>query len=225
VAFIKVPDRYRDGLAEIARLSEGSFSEVYEALAKAPRETSSQTELADRVSEEVGSVGRDQVKNLIAALTSLYQVRGRAGVSSEKLATEIYDAIVREGSDLVRKEDAGEFRSRLEKFLGLDSLNVVASKAKELQTDVERAFCEARILTDLRPVFGSTVEAPIAMVIVHTLKLAYHDAATGNHEEIFVALDGGDIEKLKAVLERAEKKAKSLAARLQTAGIKTVEVS
>jgi hypothetical protein len=94
-----------------------------------------------------------------------------------------------------------------------------------LQSDVERAFCDARILTDLRPIFGGEVDAPKAMIIVHTLKLSYHDAATGKHEELFVAIDDEDIEKLKRILERAERKAKSLVSRLQLAGIKTVDLS
>ena len=72
--------------------------------------------------------------------------------------------------------------------MGLDS------KADDLRTEDERVFCTAKILTDLRPVFGSHVEdGPHGMIVVHLLKIGYHSGSEKLHE-FFVSLDSGDSE-------------------------------
>ncbi len=226
MAFLRVPARYRDGIAILAALNDTSFSEVYEALKNAPSATPTYIDLAAKVESEIKALNADEVKKLLAALTSLYRVRDKANVSPEKLAEDLYDAIRKEGGSLVPQENAAAFKSRLGRFLNLAALSVVATKAKELQEDVEKVFCEARILTDLRPVFGSDVSGgPIAMIVVHTLKLSYHEGARGELKEIFIGVDSDDISKLKQILERAESKAKSLTSRLQEAGIKSADLA
>ena len=40
---------------------------------------------------------------------------------------------------------------------------------------MERLFCTAKILTDLRPVFDRVAtDGPAALSVVHTLKLSFH---------------------------------------------------
>jgi hypothetical protein len=108
----------------------------------------------------------------------------------------------------------------------LPSLNVVAVKAKELQMEAERTFCDARVITDLRPVFGGNVaESPTSMVIVHTLKVGYHGTNSARHRELFMSLDADDIAKLKKVLDRAEEKTKTLKSKLDAAGIRSLDLS
>src|SRR5207253_649802 len=86
----------------------------------------------------------------------------------------------------------------------------LATKVYDLSTGDERTFCHARILTDLRPVFGPNLEdGPKAMLVVHHLKLAYH-GDSDKHQEFHISLDADDLETLKKIIERAETKAKSL---------------
>jgi hypothetical protein len=225
LAFLRVPARYRDGIAILAALNNTSFSEVYTALKNAPTELPTYAELATKVEGEIKALNAGDVAKLIGMLTSLYRVRDRSNISPEKMADDLYDAIQKEGGSLVPQQNAAEFKSRLAQFLNLGSLNVVATKAQELQSDVERAFCDARILTDLRPVFGNEISGgPTAMIIVHTLKLRYHEGAKGELKEMYFGIDSDDIAKLKQVLERAEIKAKSLVSRLQDAGIKSADL-
>jgi len=221
---LTIPERFRDGLAAIAVLDDDSFAEVYEALKSVSVETLGQQELANTVANEVRRISAEDTRKIVDVLASLYQLRSRGIVSAEKVASDLYDALKREQSPLLKEQYAADIQNRLTELLSLESLSSVAARAKELQMDVERVFCEARILTDLRPIFGTQVGEPKAMMIIHTLKLGYHDGATGKHEELFVALDNDDIQKLKRVLERAEKKTKSLISTLQTAGIKTVDL-
>ncbi len=97
-------------------------------------------------------------------------------------------------------------------LLGAEAFTLTA-KAQDLQTDDERTFCRARILTDLRPVFGTNIEdGPKGMVIIHLLKLGFHQASERHHDEFYVALDADDLQTLKKVVERAQSKAKILRA-------------
>jgi hypothetical protein len=206
-------------------LSDDAFDEVYTSLLQAPRDVASQKELAAQVSALVTKTDAKEIRNIVEVLTSLRQLRSRTNASAEKVARDVYDALQAEEGSPGLGERADQLKVRLGKSLALETLDILTSKAKELQTDAERIFCEARILTDLRPVFGQEVDSPKAMIVVHALKLAYHDGATGRLEEIFVALDDEDVRRLKLVAERAERKSKSLLSRLEAAGIKTIDPS
>ncbi len=88
------------------------------------------------------------------------------------------------------------------------------SKAKDLQYEHENTFCDARIITDLRPVFDADVKSPpTGMVIAHILKLEYHHC--GKHTEIHIAIDKDDIQNLMYVLGRACEKADTLTGLVQ----------
>ncbi len=157
-------------------------------------------------------------------LTSLYRVRVRANASLQQLAEDVCEALRAEGVMPGEREE--QFKDRLATILAVEALSVVATKAQELRTEFERTFCDARIITDMRPVFGGNVEdAPTAMIIVHTLKLGYHDTNSSEHKELFIALDNEDMGKLAEQLVRASKKEKTLKTRLEAAGIKFVDLS
>jgi hypothetical protein len=225
LAFLKIPPRYKDGIVVLAALNEASFSEVYEALKKAPSALATSADLIANIESEVKTLSSTDTRKLITALTSLLRVREKADVPAETFADELYLVVEKENVSLGPNETADIFKSRLVQFLSLPSLNVVATKAKELLYEVERALCEARILTDLRPVFGSDVSArPMAMMVVYTLKLSYHEGPKGEIKEMFMALDADDIAKLKRMLERAETKTAGLASYLQQAGIKSPDL-
>ncbi len=111
------------------------------------------------------------------------------------------------------EERRASFKERMIRLLGIESLGTFA-KAKDLQAENERTFCDARILTDLRPVFGKSIQdGPKGLVIVHLLKLGYHQDQ-GEHESFFVALDAEDLNTLKAVIERAEIKAEVIKSKI-----------
>ncbi len=77
------------------------------------------------------------------------------------------------------------------------------------------------MLTDIRPVFGVRPEAPQAAVIVHNLRIHYHQG--GAHRDFLVTMDSQDIQDLIDTLERAKVKAENLKVVLATAGIPDIE--
>ena len=106
-----------------------------------------------------------------------------------------------------------QFKRKIVTLMGAGVLGI-ASKIVDLRTEDERVFCTGRILTDLRPVFGSRLEdGPQGMIVVHLLKLSYHSAAD-KHQEFYVSLDSDDLQTLRTLIDRAEAKAKSLSASL-----------
>jgi hypothetical protein len=98
----------------------------------------------------------------------------------------------------------------------------VTTKALDVLTSQDRVFYSARILTDLRPVFNESGDAIEAAVIIHNLCIHYgHD---DDHWDFYVALDTSDIQSLRDVLDRADKKAGSVEELLRRSGVSYLDV-
>lgn len=141
-------------------------------------------------------------------LYTLYYIRDLSGVSHSTFLDDLMDSISRSRGLKPTAKEAPKLRSLLEKVLSVSSLNTI-SKAARLQRDAERLYCTAKILSDIRPVFGSDPKArPEGAVLTHTLKLGYHEGK--EHREFHVVLDSDDLEALADVLGRARSKDKTL---------------
>jgi hypothetical protein len=113
-----------------------------------------------------------------------------------------------------------QFEARLTQFMSITTL-AQAAKGDILMYEHERTVYALRILTDARPIFGDSAEAPPeAIEIMHMLKIAFHRGS--QHEEEFFALDELDLAELRRVVERAELKARSLRAALKRTGMKVL---
>jgi hypothetical protein len=219
-----VPERYRAGFSTVIKLSDASFDELASALQRAPSFANAK-ELAAWVSPEAKSVSASDISRVIEAFTSLYRVRLRLETSPERIVRDVIGSIREEDDpDLqITDENRSSVTDRLAKLLAMESLNVIETKAQELKSEYQHEFCDVRIFTDLRPVFRSNVaDAPDTMLLVHMLKLGYHDSHEGRHREFYVSLDANDLGSLKAAIERAETKSKSIKASLASAGMKTI---
>ena len=209
MATLRIPDDYQAGLACILKLADASVSQLAEAIRQAPP-TAKLPEIISVVAPEVPDLSGEQLSDILATLFSLYIVRGQADVSLKRFVDDLIEAMRATGRDdlMVPPEQSSAIKERLARLLDIEPLNTF-SKAVGLRGDHQRTFCDARILTDLRPVFGQDPSAPpVGAVIVHNLKLEYHES--GDHKEFFLALDSDDIETLIEALERARIKSKSL---------------
>lgn len=220
---LRIPEKYRPGLAVLSAMSDETFETLVVTLNTAPAPPRGQEELTAWVSSKVAGLSQSDIKRLIETLASLYRLRVRATVKVETLAVDVAEAVSK-NTDLKAPSDL--LKNRLVRLLSIGSLNLVDAKAKELQLEAEHMFCDARIITDLRPVFGSNVQdSPEAMIIVNTLKLGYHDSGEQQHAEIYFALDSDDISKMIDVLKRAQDKAKTLKQKLDSVGIRAIDFS
>lgn len=155
-------------------------------------------------------------EEILETLRELSVTHLMADVSVDQFAQDVVSAmarqrVVRPGFNRVA------FEKRLVALLNVGPL-IVSSKAHNIKHEYEKVFGSARVLTDIRPVFGQT-EADVAGVMVtHTLKLIYR-VELGEYREIYIAMDNADLVSLRKVLDRADLKKKHLEEIIQKAAL------
>jgi hypothetical protein len=218
---LNIPERLRLGVSKIRRLDERTVQEIKKALDKAGEEPSLKDSAGIEISRDpdavaiaavrsVASLNLAEFAQIAESLAGLYTAKSMRDVPLEEFLDSVSDAMENLSQEELRvpHSEREQFKDKLRPLLSSEFFSIVA-KAYDLVTE-ERTFCSARILTDLRPVFGLRVEdGPQAMVVMHTLKLVYHEGSK-RHEEFFVALDADDLKTLRKLVDRAEAKAETL---------------
>jgi hypothetical protein len=149
---------------------------------------------------------------ILRVLSSLYLTRPVTQSIDKFVDQEVFPALERAGAFASESADAQrqKLRSFLVAALSFERTLGTAAKAGDILTEHERIFVTARIVTDLRPIFHVDVkEKPDAAVIIHTLKITQRDHS-GNHADLYFALDHNDLLVMKDLIERALKKENTL---------------
>ena len=219
---LRIPDRQAPHLAEFLRLSPTDLAVLVQTLREeAPR--LALTNLTEAIATRL-SVDRERIDAIVGMLAGLEVVKEGDDLPVKEFVAELRAAMEASGREDLQTSDWSAFEQAMESALSEDSALALSTKALGVMQDHARIFCSGRVLTDLRPIFRSSVEQdPLAFVTVHTLKIAYHEA--GEHREFYVALDLGDVQKLASLLERAIKKEESLKAITTEKGLKVLEPS
>lgn len=220
MAKLNIPERYQAGVSMIRRLNDANVRDIRAALddiltGGTPEEDLASNkklgEIATAATASITHANVPDLKKVGEALVALYTVKSMRDVPIEEFADRVSDAMESLDQEELRlpRAEREQFKQKLVTLLSADVFGLI-SKVIDLRTDDERVFCHARILTDLRPVFGSRIEdGPKGMVVVHLLKIGYH-AGSEEHHEFFVSLDMNDLQTLRNLINRAEAKAKSL---------------
>lgn len=199
---LRIPPRYLPGLGALADAPGEQIERLDAALSEMPNRLTT-SRLAERVRQAVPELAEqardilDAVLSLVALLPEDADAIGRAD-DAVRLADEVS---VSPDLDL-GSEAHSEFASRLLRLLQLEPV-VLAARALTLATEFERAYHGARILTDLRPVFGSDAgDGAKAATLVATLKIEAHEGG-GEIRPYYFALDHADLLELQQVVDRA----------------------
>lgn len=208
--YLQIPKPHHGGLVKLINLPTDKLRALEAALEKAPA-TLYREDLIQRVEKETG-IDADDLREIMTVIVALYAVRYYPGIKTDHFVDDIVSAAKTDIEDL--KNEPGEvdwdaLKSYLTRILNFETTIGVTAKAYEVLGENQRNYCapDTRMVTDIRPVFaGEQVQRPAAAVIVHSLKICYHE--NGRHQEFFLALDNSDLKHLKGVLDRAEKKAK-----------------
>jgi hypothetical protein len=217
VARLNIPRRYQAGVSEIRKLDTEAANKIRAALDRVfanQQQDSTVAEPDDIAATAIAALPHKStvdVKSIGLALAALYSVKSQNDFPVDEFADEVSDAMELLSEEELRllPNERDKFKASLITLLNAD-LFALAAKAYDLKTDDERTFCHARILTDIRPIFGQHIEeGPKAMVVVHLLKLGYHQG-NEKHQQFYVSLDAQDLETLRKVIDRAEAKAKTL---------------
>jgi hypothetical protein len=208
-----IPEGYRVGVSKILRLDDRSVREIRNALDQAAYTCHRPDDVAVEAISSISHANLDEFKEIAEAVGTLYSVKVSRRISLEQFVEDVCDAMEAVDSpDLkLQAADRPQFKEKLLTVFGSANFEIVA-KAFDLKTDDERVFCGARLLTDLRPIFGQNVEdGPKAMVVVHLLKLGFDRVGDPKrHNEFHVSLDAEDLGALRELIKRAEDKASTL---------------
>jgi len=215
---LQIPKDSVPGIIELTDLSEPSVDQLTVALNAAPK-LSDSDDMAANIAQGVPSVSMAQLSKILDTLYGLYHVREFSGVEPAEFLDDAMEAIVESPhiEPRLKEPQLALLRTRLDKLLKIETLLVIA-KASRLQRDGERLYCESKILSDIRPVFGEDPAArPPGAVITHTLKIAYHEK--GKHQDFHLVLDSIDLGALKDVIDRALVKDETLRSLLKDANL------
>ena len=225
MASLSIPQQVASGLTKIALLPEGAFQELLGALESIPLKIK-QHGIFDDSSLNLKTIPTDDMKEIKEALFPLVAGQGTSTTPVSDYVDSIADSLKEsdeEGVEWAHSEETlSRFKERLALLLSIKSLRLVG-KARNILFRNAQTFTSARIVSDIRPVFGEEVEElPVAAVIVHMLNIVYY--CSGERQELAIALDTTDIQLLMDTLNRAEKKTKSLESIIASTNMTYIEV-
>jgi len=207
---LEIPKEHRAAIGKIIALSDESVAQLMAAISSV-KIRSTAPQMCDAIGGQITLIDHDDLSSIVATLYSLYHVREFSEVSTDRFITDIIDWILKQEQLGKRIEnDVPRVRKLFRRLLKIDTLNAL-TKAIKLQRAGERIFCDSRIITDLRPVFGKKIsEGPTSAVITHTLRLGFHRDGDGSHQSFYITLDESDLYSLLDDIHRAIDKAEAL---------------
>jgi len=177
---------------------------------------------AELVATQTGQ-SRSEVSDVIETLVSMYIAMDRESIGVREFSSGVCEALQAES---IQPEggDWASFKGWLSELLSLDVTLGVTAKAQGLCLEYEYTFCQARILTDFRPVFKHDPhEAPAVGLITHQIRLAVHTSEAEVDKEFYISMDHEDLVHLRDLAERAIAKEASLKSFIEKAGMKILE--
>ena len=140
---------------------------------------------------------------------------------------ELVDAVLQNFSRLgedgnLTAVEQKKLKSQLHTIFSNPTL-ALKSKGVRLQSDHDKVFKSAELLSDIRPIFSVNGKPTIeAAVTFQNLKIQYFE--DGQVRYFYCALDSKDLESVKDVVDHALKKQKALLDMLGKAGVSTFKV-
>lgn len=203
---LHVPKRDRTAFSALISYDAdrlGVLLEALENLTPTRSVRNSVRQVADRA-----RLPETEVHQILTVLVSLFTLMDDRAISREKLPDKVLTALEADSEIELPEAKKGPLRDFLSKVLNLAGTLGVTAKSWNIVRDSERMYCHSRILTDIRPVFVPETEKPGASIVIHNLKIAYHEG--DDLREFFIALDGEDLYELRRVVDRAIRKEENL---------------
>ena len=222
---ISVPNPYQPGIIVLLQVPDEQYSQFLSAL-KDAKAALFVRGLVSQVAPKIDGVKSRDIREIIESLVAMYAVRARLDIPVTEFAKGVSEGIDDfEEAEELSFSDADKMRleQRLSELLAIERPLGITSKANDVLIENEHSFCNARILTDVRPIFQNDLTSEISeAVVIHNLKITYHQDR--QHKDFFVALDSEDIQTLKAAIERAELKDRSAKIMLDKANVLLLDV-
>jgi hypothetical protein len=221
---LNIPREALPDLKAIAELDEHLFKTLISAIRETDP-TLTQAQMSNQIREKV-KLSTADISGVLGTAFVLFNLKEKARGGNALRDQDLVDGIINSETVATSTEFSevkkANLRDRLGQLVLLEKPLGITSKAFDVMTEHDRIYCGARILSDIRPVFSTNVDAAAGAVIVHTLQIGFHQM--GKHQEFYVALDTNDIQTLKSVIERAEKKTVALEAILKKSDVPYLKV-
>lgn len=205
---LTIPRGQEEQLASILRMSDAEMSAFLDALSGAGHAYSIR-KLSQAVAGKL-DVGESETLSTIRVLSTLISMMDRLDVVLDDFVKEIEKSSLDTSNDALTNPEIGWDlgKRRFRDLLSCKSL-IVTAKAQALFSESEKSFCDARIVSDVRPIFvGSADDAPEAFVMIHTLRVSFH--TKGSIESVDIVLDSADVKLLENSARRAASKESSI---------------
>jgi len=217
---LTVSDSVKRDLAHLAKHAD-VLPRIARVLAKSRPGTESVpgVELANAIVTDVG-LSSDDAQHIVNTIWNLYRLQKGMQYSADKLIEEMTASLDSQAPDAWKTENLGAWKKARDVVVSLiESMTdehplVISGKAAMLGHAHQRIFLEARIITDVRPVFNSNADRVLESLIIHTLLINYYDGAEETRRIEF-ALDANDVANLRRLCDRAEGKSTVLKAALK----------
>ena len=194
-----------DDLFHLAKRSDQLLEIISSASEVGPKATLE--ELAGSTADKV-AVQKTEVQRILRSILNVYELGLDLKIGPESLVNALTEKIASKAATAKALET---WRRATEKIIeAIRSLNpdhaiVITRKANRIVNDHEHLFISAKIITDIRPIFNTAGDKIIQSLISHVLSIHYRSGK--DHCDIQFALDANDVSELKALCERAERKA------------------
>jgi hypothetical protein len=168
------------------------------------------------------------VLSIIATLWRLALVRTRSELAPDAFLDALGTGLQALGDAVWTTADAEAWHERhvhIAPLLSAEGTIGIAAKAGELLFEQQLVFCAARTLTDVRPVFDESAQRIQVYMPFHTLAITCHEASEKRHVHFYIAMDSGDVARLKEQLDRAEKKERLMRDELTKAGLMVIQTA
>jgi hypothetical protein len=200
---LSIPETDLPVFKTILDLNDAQITSVVSALSETGA-TLKKSAFIEHISSKVKTIDTSAIASILRVLFILYRMRDRTGMSIQELADGVCNSVAK--SDELSIDATALLNQRIQKLLAFNKTIAVTAKAMDVMTEHAHVFCNARILSDIRPVFAESADSASAAGVIHNLQIGFHEGGTGPHKEFYVALDTGDLRKLKELIVRAEKK-------------------
>jgi len=151
---------------------------------------------------------REEARRLLYGLLNLHHLRQDLSLGPSDLVEVVTKTLERSAPKEWKEaniEQWGSNRSLLAEALSPQNPVAILEKARVLQYSHQNTLRDARILTDVRPVFDHDAGEILGGLVVHRLVIQYTE--NGVRKRMHFALDADDVQRLKSQCERAERKA------------------
>ncbi len=219
---LRIPPAFKTQFATLIGMSSKDRQQLIEIIRAVPLGQDRAT-LAGRVASET-ELDKERAGGIVSMLMSLYRVIQNTPI--DEFVGEVCDAVRTSGKVEAKEVDWSSFKKDLTALLSCDETFGVTAKALDIRNQQAHVYCNARILTDIRPVFKvEAADGPIGAFVTHTLRISTHDEGDfSTIKDFFVSLDADDLKELRRLVDRAVAKEEALKSLLHTANVACLEL-